>query len=445
MSARGGARGKKREKIPEDTQGRERGRRHVPKAKRLRSEEASASLPLQRGRSWAATNEEEDDDVFTTEEEAAKDNVLAPRGSSLQRSSDQSGARRLLTPPPEAQQVRADNTPKAKEVVVDVGGEDDEPLESRRQRTVTQGSTTTTVRICAATEERPPQGGLPLTLSQPRPRNAVAEGGSMEHEGGEGAQQEARVASGGAIAGATAGSSGNVAAVARAREEVPVVEREATHGDNKGEKEDEDPLLSRVRKGGMARDLADRARLWVDDKAFWTTGEGRRLREHRGQAGGGRHGGAPGADRYMHRACISRRVVDAGFISHDRLSRIADCFRLLLAACMWLMRMAGDDPRSHYEAFYFAKLVAKPTLVSSMHRAFDHRRSVIRATNTVTERLGKANATFGDYPKYIPDWASCDIVFGHDATITGPEDAKRRDWLGSGPLEDDDDDDKEDT
>ncbi|GBG76252.1 hypothetical protein CBR_g22000 [Chara braunii] len=128
-------------------------------------------------------------------------------------------------------------------------------------------------------------------------------------------------------------------------------------------------------------------------------------------------------------------IVDGGFISHERLSRIADCFRLMLAACMWLMCMAGDDARSHYEAFYFAKLVA------SIHRAFDHRRSIIRATNAITERLGKASATLEEYPKYIPHWASCGIVFGQDASITGPEDAKRRDWLGSGPLEDDDNDD----
>ncbi|GBG89053.1 hypothetical protein CBR_g48764 [Chara braunii] len=535
MSARGGARGKKRENIPADTQGRERGRRHVPKAKRLRSEEASASLPLRRGRSWAAANEEEDDDVFTTEEEAAEDNVPVPRGSSLQRSSDQSGARRLLTPLPEAQQVCAHNTAKAKEVVVDVGSEGDEPLESRRQRNVTQGAMATAVRIRAATEERPPQGGLRSTSSQPRPRNTAAEGGSMERGGGEGAQQEACVASGGAIAGAAAGSSGNVAAVARAREEVPVVEREATRDNNKGEREDEDPLLSRVRRGGMAKYLAECAHLWVDDKAFWTTGEGRRLynivhetREYfvaiasglqtpvvprsvvmpkssttliriadpaqlqqaiaRATAAenialrvlhgsvfksGNRSRGFNVAfqcalesvatdivrvvwygeewsnvvsaavcahtidlnmdlplwfasaniedkleddDMAAHQEatviCIAHAFraavqmggnVDGGFISHDRLSRIADCFKLLLAASMWLMRMAGDDPRSHYEAFYFAKLVAKPTLVASMHRAFDHRWSVIRATNVVTGRLGKANATFGDYPKYIPD------------------------------------------
>ncbi|GBG91488.1 hypothetical protein CBR_g52443 [Chara braunii] len=239
MSARGGARGKKRENMPADTQGRETGRRHVPKAKRLRSEEASASLPLRRERYWATANEEEDDDVFTTEEEAAEDT--------------------------------------AKEVVVDVGGEDDEPLESRRQRNVTQGATATALKIRGATEERPPQRGLLSTPSRPRLRNTVVEGGPMERGGGEGAQQQARVASWGAVAGAAAGSLGIVAAVARAREEVHVVEQEVPRGDNKGDREDEDPLLSRVRRGGMAKDLAERARLWVDDKAFWMTGGGRRL------------------------------------------------------------------------------------------------------------------------------------------------------------------------
>ncbi|GBG83264.1 hypothetical protein CBR_g36879 [Chara braunii] len=493
MSTRGGARGKKWENIPADIQGRERGRRHVSKAKRLRSEETSASLPLRRGRSWTAANEEEDDDVFTTEEEAAEDNAPGLRGNTLQRSSDHSGARRLVTPPPEAQQVRAHNTQKAKEVVVDIGGEDDEPLKSRRQRNATQAATATTVRILAPTKERPPQGGLPSTSSQPRPRNTAAEGGSMECGGGEGGQQEARVAGRGAIAAAAAGSSGNVGVVARAREEVPVVEWKATRGNNKGEREDEDPLLSRVRRGGMARDLADRARLWSGNRprgfnvafqyalesvatdiarVMWYGEEwskvvsaavcaqlidlnmdlplwfvGAHIEDRPEDDGMAAHQEATViciAHAFL-AAVQMGGIVDSGFISHDRLSRIVDCFRLLLAACMWLMHMAGDDPCSHYEAFYFAKLVEKPTLVASIHRAFDHRRSVIRAMNVVTERLGKANATLGESLKYIPDWASCGIVFGHDATITGPENAKRRDWLGSGPLEENDHDDgKED-
>ncbi|GBG58760.1 hypothetical protein CBR_g160 [Chara braunii] len=396
-------------------------------------------------------NEEEEDDVFTIEEEAEEDNVSAPRGSSLQRSSDQSGAIRLVTPPPEAQQATS---------------------------------------------------GWPALHAVPA--------ASMERGGGEGAHQEALVASGRAIAGAAAGSSGDVGVVARAREEVPVVEREATRGDNKGEREDEDPLLSRVRRGGMARDLADRARLWVDDKAFWTTGEGRRVynivhetREYfvaiasglqtcavprsvvmpkssttltriadpaqlqhviaRATAmenialhilhgwvfkSGNRPRGfnvafqyalksvATGIARVMwygeewsnvvsatvcahtidlnmglplwfasaniedrpedddmaaHReatvVCIAHAfraavqmdgIIDDGFILHDRLSRIADCFRLLLAACMWLMRMAEDDPHNHYEAFYFAMLVAKPTE--------EDKRCTAEASSTPTRR-----------------------------------------------------------
>ncbi|GBG82029.1 hypothetical protein CBR_g34209 [Chara braunii] len=133
-------------------------------------------------------------------------------------------------------------------------------------------------------------------------------------------------------------------------------------------------------------------------------------------------------------------VIDGEFISHDRLYRLADCFRLLLAACMWIMRMAGDDPL-HFEPFYFATLVSKPTLVASMHRPFDHRQSVGLAVKVVTERLGKANATFGEHPDYLSRWAARGIVFRHDARIDGPEEAKKLDWLGSGPADDDNDDD----
>ncbi|GBG62698.1 hypothetical protein CBR_g31715 [Chara braunii] len=272
-SFRGVGRGKKRENVPADTQRRSGGRQHVPKSKRLRSEEPSPKDPVRRGRYWAASNEDEDDGVFMTEEEAADDTVAAPRGSSLQAKNDQAAARRLPTPSPEEQQGCGQSNTKAKEVVVDVRDEDNEPLGSRRKRNAMQGATATGVRIHAAHEERPPQGAMSSTPSQPRPRNTAADGGSTERGGGEVAQQEACVAS----AGAGAGSSGNVAVVAGAREEVLVVEREVERGENKGKKEDDDPLLSRERRGGLARDLADRTRLWVDDKAFWTTGEGRRL------------------------------------------------------------------------------------------------------------------------------------------------------------------------
>ncbi|GBG77149.1 hypothetical protein CBR_g23476 [Chara braunii] len=214
MSTRAGALGKKRNIVLANSQGRETGRRHVPKTKRLRSDDASGSVPPRRPQAWATADEGDDDDVFATEVEAPEETVSAVRESGRQRSSDHSAARRLLTPPPEAQHVRARETCSEKKAVVDVGGDDDESL------------------------ERPGDG---------------------------------------AVAAAGVGTSGDVAPVSRAREELPVVEREVAHGENKGDQEDDGPLLSRVRRGGMAEDLIDRARLWVDDKAFWTTGEGRRL------------------------------------------------------------------------------------------------------------------------------------------------------------------------
>ncbi|GBG90221.1 hypothetical protein CBR_g50400 [Chara braunii] len=127
------------------------------------------------------------------------------------------------------------------------------------------------------------------------------------------------------------------------------------------------------------------------------------------------------------------QTIDNGCITHDHLSRVAESFRLLLAACMWKMRMAGDNLRSHSEAFYFANILAKPLLVASMHRMFDHCRHIVSLMNAVTERLGKAQLTLGHFPNYIPEWASCDIFFHHDANLSSPDDVRRLEWLGTGP------------
>ncbi|GBG91200.1 hypothetical protein CBR_g52082 [Chara braunii] len=364
----------KRENVPADTQGRAVGRRHVPKSKRLRSEEPSPSVPVLRGRYWAASNEDEDDDVFMTEEEAADDTVAAPRGSTLQAKNDQAAARRLLMPPPEGQQGRGQRNTKAKKVVVDVSDEDNEPLESRRQRNAMQGATATGVSICATHEERPPQGAMPSTPSQPRPRNSAADGGSSERGGGEVAQQEARVAS----AGAGAGSSGNVAVVAGAREEVPVVEREVARGENKGNRPRGYNLAFQYALESVVTDLA--RVMWygeewsnvvsvtvcahtIDlnmDLPLWFAGVNINDRPEEDDMAAYQESTVLCVAHAFRAAVQMGANVDGGFISHDRLSRIADCFRLLLAACMWLMRMAEDDHCSHYEAFYFAQLVASP-------------------------------------------------------------------------------------
>ncbi|GBG59021.1 hypothetical protein CBR_g24369 [Chara braunii] len=310
--------------------------------------------------------------------------------------------------------------------------------------------------------------------------------------------------------------------------------------------EDDEPLVNRVRKGGVVKELANRAKLWVDDKLFWTSGKGRRLynivndaREYlvaiakgvplpkgprrvalprsnvtvtrltdsaqlQGATNraskcqnvvmrvlhgwvfksGSRERGYTLAFQYTNRwprtsrayiedrprdddmaayqeATVKRLIaafsvaveignaMDGGCISHDRLSRVAESFKVLLTVAMWIMRLAGDDPRSHYEAFYFCNLVAKPVMVASMHRIFDHRRHTLAAANAATERLGKAQLTLGHAPNFIPDWAKCGVKFGHDASLSGPDEARGLEWLGTGPPtcedDDDDDDDAEDS
>ncbi|GBG93333.1 hypothetical protein CBR_g65193 [Chara braunii] len=431
----------------------------------------------------------------------------------------------MLSPAPEAQQARGRDARKDNAVVVVVEGNDDETLEIRRQRNLAQDF------------------AAPLITTRLPEKEVVPERHGIEGE-----------------AASTVGGTATVnsARMATAREEAAAeaTAREDARGEKTTDREGDDVGPSRVRKETMSRELIDRALLWVDDKAFWTTGEGRRLYyiihetreyfrhpaevEHQGSQdlrpiaaaasdlplenvalcvlhdwvfkSGNRARGYNLAYQYalesvamdIARAmwyaedwsnivsapicghtidlnmdlplwfasahiddrpddddmaayqestviCIAQAFraavqmgahIDGDFISYDRLYRVADCFRLLLAAAMWIMRMAGDDFRSHYEAFYSVNLLARPTLVASMHLSFDHRRSVVRAAKAVTERLGKANPTFGEHPNYIPQWAPCGITFGHDASVTGPEDCKRLDWLGSGPPDDDGDDDK---
>ncbi|GBG91380.1 hypothetical protein CBR_g52267 [Chara braunii] len=438
----------------------------------------------------------------------------------------------MSTPPPEAQRLRVRETWKEKGVVVDLGGDDDEPLEEHRLRTATQATAAAVSTARAAADERPIIGALLSTPYQPRQRN----------DGGHAAREEAAV---------------------------PAMVREEGRGQDTNQRDGGEAASSQARRGVMTKDLIDRALFWVDDKAFWVTGEVRRLynivhemKEYFVAIASGlpppdlprsvvvpksstrvtriadqsqlqqaisraaavenialrilhgwvfKSGNRPRGyhlafqyslesvatdiaramwygeewcnvvsapicahtmdlnmdlplwyacvnieDRpedndmaahqesivvsivYSFRAAVQMGAyIDGDFISYDLLCRVADCFRLLLAASMWIMHMAGNDPRSHYEAFYFADLVARPTLITSMHRSFDHRQSVVHAANVVTERLGKAKATLRVYPDYTPNWAPCDIGFAHDASIKGPKDAKRLDWLGSGPPNDD--------
>ncbi|GBG66501.1 hypothetical protein CBR_g63084 [Chara braunii] len=577
MSARLNARGKKCDVALDESQAQGKGRRHVPKAKRLRLDDASASVPRRGAQGWAQAAEEDNDDDFTTEDNQGESTASPVRESGRQRSSDQSASKRMFTPPAppsEAKQLRVRETWKEKGVVVDLGSDDDEPLDvtcALQHKRTAQHAVSATSTARAVADERPITGALPSTPSQPRQRNDGADGASVQRGGGGGVVADARAAGGEAAGGASVGVAGVVPPVPAAREEAAVLAmvREEGRGQNTNQWDGGEAPSSRARRGVMTKDLIDRALLWVDDKAFWLTGEGRRLynivheiKEYFVAIANGLpppdiprsivlpksstrvatianksqlqqaisraaavenialcilHGwvfkfgnrprgyhlafqyslesiatdiacpmwygeewcnvvsaaicahtidlnmdlplwyaGANIEDRpedndmaahqestvisiaHSFRAAVQMGAhIDGDFISYDRLCRVADCFRLLLAASMWIMLMAGDDPRNHYEAFYFVDLVARSTLVASMHRSFDHRRSVVRATNVATKRLGKAKATLGVYPDYIPDWAPCGIGFAHDASIKGPEDEKRLDWLGSGSPDDD--------
>ncbi|GBG92787.1 hypothetical protein CBR_g57137 [Chara braunii] len=121
---------------------------------------------------------------------------------------------------------------------------------------------------------------------------------------------------------------------------------------------------------------------------------------------------------------------DGGRLSHQRLSRIGDAFRLLLAACMWIMRMGGDDAvdaRSYEEASYNAQLVAKPTLVAACSSSFNWRRHVMHLANAVLSRLRKPPLTLGAFPDYISEWASCGVRYNCNAGLADPDVAARVD------------------
>ncbi|GBG62339.1 hypothetical protein CBR_g30293 [Chara braunii] len=311
----------------------------------------------------------------------------------------------------------------------------------------------------------------------------------------------------GVVAGAPRGATGE----GRRGEDVASATKVA-RAEKKRAGEDDEPLVNRVRKGGLAKDLAERARLWVDDKSFWTSGEGRKLYniinetcEHLVSVASGlpllnvprsvamltsniaqiriANAGHPAVcartldmgmdlplwfvgvyiedraandEMAAYQEAIVMRLtaafstaiettqnVDWGRVAHKRLSRLVESFKELLAACMWIMRMAGDDLRSHYEAFYFTNMLAKPLLVASMHRLFNRRRHIMSAANSATERLGKAQVTLGHSPNFLPNWVPCGIKFQHDANLSGPDEARGLQWLGTRPAADDDDEDDE--
>ncbi|GBG79234.1 hypothetical protein CBR_g29286 [Chara braunii] len=108
-------------------------------------------------------------------------------------------------------------------------------------------------------------------------------------------------------------------------------------------------------------------------------------------------------------AVIIVEAMDGDRVSHERLKTMADAMQMMRAATMWLMRMAGDDHRAHYDTWVFVQLTAKPTLVASMHRCFDARRHIVQAATVITDKLASPPITLIDPPIYVPDWASIGV------------------------------------
>ncbi|GBG63610.1 hypothetical protein CBR_g38676 [Chara braunii] len=352
----------------------------------------------------------------------------------------------MSNPPPEAQQLRIRETWKEKGVVVDLGGEDDEPLERRRLRSATQATTAAVSTARAADDERPITGALPCTPSLPRQRNDGGDGASRQRGGGGGVVADARAAGGEAAGGAGVAVAGVVPPVPAAREEatVPATVREEGRGQNTNQRDGGEAASSRARRGheggedrrpitAPAGDLPCSVHGWVFKygnrprgynlafqyslesiatdiaRAMWYDEEWRNVVSVLICA---RtidvnmdlplwYDGANIEDRpedddmavYQESTVISIahsfRVavqmgahIDGDFISYERLCRVADCFRLLLAASMWITRMAGDDPRSHYEVFYFADLSSAPR--TSSRRGLGRRKSRLECTPTTS-------------------------------------------------------------
>ncbi|GBG58766.1 hypothetical protein CBR_g166 [Chara braunii] len=129
---------------------------------------------------------------------------------------------------------------------------------------------------------------------------------------------------------------------------------------------------------------------------------------------------------------------NGGRLKQERLTRLADCLRVLLSVCMWIMRMGGDDDHSHYDAGLHASLTTTPTLIAAGSYIFNWRRHIVDSTNLVLDHLGTPHLTLGEYPHCIPKWVDCRLVCDHNATLKNGAEAAKHDWIDNGPPADED-------
>ncbi|GBG68094.1 hypothetical protein CBR_g1215 [Chara braunii] len=245
---------------------------------------------------------------------------------------------------------------------------------------------------------------------------------------------------------------------------VPQAGGGARAGDVASQGEDDEALVNRVHKRNARDGIEAASKLWVDDIRIWNetvcvspmvfhitlemdmklplwfVGANIEDRHENDEMAAYQEASIQRLVGAFTSAISTAEGIDGGRVSHERVKSVAEAMRIMLAAAMWLMRMSGDDHRSHYGEWVFVQLTTKPTLIASMHRSFDAPRHIVQAVTAITDKLAKPPRTLVAPQLYIPDWALIGVKFSHDATLSSPMEAKKLDWLGTGPPKDEDDD-----
>ncbi|GBG77859.1 hypothetical protein CBR_g25790 [Chara braunii] len=237
-SAGGGSRAhdKKRDAPHNDAGGADRGGRQVKEAKKDRRDGAPFSGDQTDGDGWGRTSGTDDNDVFST---GAPGVQLPPLPSNVRAIAGGSSAQATT------HDERIIHVEVNEDARVDEGQGAAVPERSAMQP-VTLPQTPRQQRTVVATGGATPREVVPLPAT---PRVDV-----------------------GAVAGAPQG------ATAEGRREEDVASAtEVARTEKKRAGKDDEPLVNRVHKDKLVKDLAERARLWVDDKSLWTSGEGHKL------------------------------------------------------------------------------------------------------------------------------------------------------------------------
>ncbi|GBG88288.1 hypothetical protein CBR_g46854 [Chara braunii] len=242
-----------------------RGGRQVTKAKKDHRDVASFGGARTDGDGWGRPSRTDDNDVFST---GAPD-VQSPSLSSNIRANVGGSSAQVTT-----RDERIINVEVNEDARVDEGQGRAVPQRSAIQP-VTLPTTPRQQRAVVATEGATPRQAVPLPAT-PRQHHAGDNVRSDVAATAATAVEPPQPRHAGANVGVVAGAPQGATREDRRGEDV-ASSTEVARAEKKRAGEDDKPLINRVHKGRLAKDLAEQARLRVDDKSFWTSGEGRRL------------------------------------------------------------------------------------------------------------------------------------------------------------------------